>query len=242
MANMRDYGKEYAGFAENLKEVHGDQALAASVGGFFDEKGYLERALLVQYGLEPDTSLIDAGCGPGRLAKQLYGYLRNDCYLGIDVVPAFLEEAHRLCPGFRFEQAPGLEVPVPDNSVDMICAFSLFTHLEHQHTYLYIKDMRRALRPGGLLIFSFLSFGCPAHWPIFLETVQAVGKYSLLTQYTEPVMLSLFAKSLEFEECALHSGDELYIKIDREIQIPPDTVFRDWATLEQSAAVWRKPY
>ena len=55
-----------------------------------------------------------------------------------------------------------LYIPAPDACADMVCAFSVFTHLLHTETYLYLEDIRRVLRPGGRLVFSFLEFANPA--------------------------------------------------------------------------------
>jgi hypothetical protein len=40
------------------------------------------------------------------------------------------------------------------DSVDMIRAFSVFTHIEHEDSYLYLKEALRVVRPGGRFVFS----------------------------------------------------------------------------------------
>ncbi|MGC4106893.1 MAG: hypothetical protein QM753_11150 [Thermomicrobiales bacterium] len=56
----------------------------------------------------------------------------------------------------------------------MMSAFSVFTHLLPEETYLYLQDAHRALRPGGLVIMSFLEFACPGHWEVFQATVEGL--------------------------------------------------------------------
>jgi ubiquinone/menaquinone biosynthesis C-methylase UbiE len=52
--------------------------------------------LLVYAGLQPDHSLVDIGCGSGRLAVQLADWLRGP-YLGTDVVQSLLDQAAQTC-------------------------------------------------------------------------------------------------------------------------------------------------
>jgi Methyltransferase domain len=63
-------------------------------------------------------------------------------------------------------------VPAESSSFDIACAFSVFTHLLHHETFAYMQDIRRALKLGGKLVFSFLEFGEDNHWAIFDHTIQ----------------------------------------------------------------------
>ena len=38
----------------------------------------------------------------------------------------------------------------------MILAFSVFTHLLHEESFIYLEDFKRVLKPGGSVVFSFL--------------------------------------------------------------------------------------
>jgi SAM-dependent methyltransferase len=56
--------------------------------------------------------------------------------------------------------APSL--PSPDNSVDLIAAFSVFTHMLSDDTKAYLKEFRRVLAPSGrALITVFMAEGVP---------------------------------------------------------------------------------
>lgn len=111
--------------------------------------GRLEKSLLIYAGLRPYHSLLDVGCGPGRLAAQLAHWLEGP-YLGTDVVQTFLDHAAHACgrPDWRFEKVSGLTVPADSESVDIACAFSVFTHLRHEESYSYMQDILRVLKPA----------------------------------------------------------------------------------------------
>ena len=124
---------EYENLVRTLIANHPyDEAMSLAVGGAFDAIGKVERQILEHFGLRPGMSL-DVGCGSGRLAQTLAG--SGIQYLGTDVVQALLDFAKTKCPqNFAFRLHKALSVPVAANSVDMICAFSVFTHLPHDES------------------------------------------------------------------------------------------------------------
>lgn len=149
-----------------------DKAMSLVVGGNFDRAGDAQRALLRWIGLRDGMRLLDFGCGSGRLASALAREAMRIDYYGIEVDQRLLDFAKSKASGhFRFATSHALTIPAPDASADMVCAFSVFTHLRQSETYLYLEDIRRVLRPGGKLVFSFLEFAQPLYWKIFEETL-----------------------------------------------------------------------
>ena len=149
-----------------------DQAMSLAVGGSFDAIGQIESDLLRMYGLRDGMRLIDLGCGSGRAAVALSRDFKID-YHGTDIVQALLDYAKSKTPKhYRYSLVKELHIPDPDASADMICAFSLFTHLLHEETYIYLEECVRVLKPGGRLVFSFLEFSVPTLWSVFEDTVR----------------------------------------------------------------------
>ena len=70
---------------------------------------------------------------------------------------------------WRFEVGTGLEIPEAADRADMVCFFSVFTHLLHEQSYVYLRDAKRVLKSGGRIVFSFLEFSMPSHWSVFEE-------------------------------------------------------------------------
>ncbi len=143
----------------------------------FDLVGRVELGLLLGEGLRPEHTLVDFGCGTGRLAVHVIPYLHGGHYIGIDVSRPMLDGARRRVA--RVVPAPPARVswiqqtrpvfPLPDRSVDVICAFSVFTHVEHEDTYRYLADARRIIRPDGRFVFSCLPLSLPIARTIFLR-------------------------------------------------------------------------
>jgi SAM-dependent methyltransferase len=88
-------------------------------------------------------------------------------------VQALLDYARAKAPAdYRFLLHRELNIPLDDDSHDFVVAFSVFTHLLHPESYIYLEEAHRVLRPSGRVVFSFLEFGWAGHWPIFEGTVE----------------------------------------------------------------------
>lgn len=119
--------------------------------------------------LSPDEKVLDVGCGAGRMAVALTGYLSSQgSYEGFDI----REDAIRWCrdeissrfPNFRFlsadlhsrhynpagsGDASRYRFPYPDNSFDFVFLTSVFTHMTGQAMEHYLAETARVLRPEG---------------------------------------------------------------------------------------------
>ena len=164
-----DFQATYLELVKSFKRSHSNsKAMELAVGGEFEAMGFLEMETLKHFGLQEDAYLIDVGCGSGRLAKPLSEYLKGR-YLGIDIVPDLVKYARENInrSDWRFKTADGLSIPEGEGRADAVCFFSVFTHLLHEQTYVYLQEAKRVLKPGGRIIFSFLDFSIPSHWAVF---------------------------------------------------------------------------
>jgi ubiquinone/menaquinone biosynthesis C-methylase UbiE len=179
-----------------------DEAMSLAVGGQYDEFGKLMTDILVNLGVRGGMSLVDLGCGSGRLAKYLGLRFHDLSYVGIDIVQALLDYAQKQCPAhFRFVKHQGVSIPLESESTDVVVAFSVFTHLLQEETYLYMSEAKRVIVPGGKLIFSFLEFGAPHHWNVFEDTVAARKQNASypLNMFIEQPVIRLWADKLDFK-------------------------------------------
>jgi SAM-dependent methyltransferase len=242
-----DFVASYREHTAKLLEDSDDRVRALQVAiGAADEEGFiaigqLQRALLVHAGLREDSSLVEIGCGSGRLAVQLREWLRGS-YVGTDVVPELLDHASTICqrPDWRFERVTGLTTPVAAESASMVCAFSVFTHLLHEESYAYIEDIRRVLKPGGALVFSFLEFRVPSHWDVMVDNLAHVGEHKVLNQFMSVDAIQVWSQHLGLEVVEINRGDEPYIPLVQPITLN-GTLFESLGTFGQSAAILRKP-
>ncbi|MBS0640293.1 MAG: class I SAM-dependent methyltransferase [Acetobacteraceae bacterium] len=174
IARTRDLKSAYEGMLQRMKTaMPEEQAVRDSNGGDFDKIGPIEVGLLRFYGLEPHHHLIDVGCGSGRLALPLSA-VHPGRYSGFDILGEAVTYARALVgrPDWRFEEIDHITIPEADGCADMVCFFSVLTHLLHEQSYWYLEEARRVLKPGGKIVFSFLEFREPHHWPAFMMTLE----------------------------------------------------------------------
>ncbi|CAN7444608.1 class I SAM-dependent methyltransferase [Pseudoxanthomonas sp. LjRoot143] len=233
----------YLKHSKDLMDSHDEgEAMSLAVGGDYEAVGMLEFQLLKHLGLRPEHTVVDVGCGSGRLAYQLKDYLTGP-YVGIDVVPELFQYAQRKCgrDDWRFYSAPGTVIPEPDASADFITFFSVFTHLQFEETYRYLQDAKRVLKPGGKIVFSFLEFRIPSHWNIFEASLQDTRPDKVLNQFMDRDGIQAWARHLGLEVNQILDGDRNYIPLDQLIRWDDGREMRSEGSLGQSACVLGLP-
>ena len=97
--------------------------------------------------------ICDLGCGPGQIARYLHR-LGVDT-LGVDLSPRMVAEAQRLNPEIPFHQGDMLALPDADNSWGGIAAFYCILHIPREKIVGALREMKRVLKPGGMLLVTF---------------------------------------------------------------------------------------
>jgi 2-polyprenyl-3-methyl-5-hydroxy-6-metoxy-1,4-benzoquinol methylase len=172
---LAHYAQDYPALVENLLSVlPEEEAMARAVGSerdSFFRFGALQRRILEQAGFQPGHEIVDVGCGSGRLASALFDD-HQGTYVGFDIVPKLVEYAKGKFgrENFHFFTCEGLEIPLDAECADFITFFSVFTHLTHEETFLYLEEARRVLRPGGTIVCSYLDM--EQNWETFKMSVE----------------------------------------------------------------------
>ena len=186
--------------------------------GSFDTIGLLELALLHRAGLKPSHRLVDFGCGTGRLAMHAIPSLPHGHYIGIDVSQEMLRRLDQrlralprsTCRVSLMHQAFDT-FPMADRSVDMVCAFSVFTHMEHEDSFRYLREARRVVRTGGRLVFSCLAIDSALGRSVFLESssVNVQARWGRIRNVsTSREMMQEIAQLAGWSLVEWHRGDE----------------------------------
>jgi len=212
---------------EELYEAHAAENSDQDVVGSesFELIGRMELESLVRHGLTPTGTIVDLGCGIGRMASFAVPWLVGGAYIGTDVSASLLARAKaRLdlavpnppCPVSWVKQV-GTTFDVPDASVDAFCAFSVFTHIEHEDSYNFLLDARRAVRPGGRFVFSCLPLSLPYARNVFREQAgrDFAGRWSSVRNVATSVdMMERLAVMAGWDVLHWYPGDEEHFQVD----------------------------
>ncbi len=108
-------------------------------------------------GVEAGQDVLDVGCGPGALTAELARRLGAEHVAAVDPSESFVEACRARNPGVDVKLGRAEEIPFTDGRFDAALA---------QLVYHFVSDpegaaaeMRRVVRPGGLLAASVWDFG-----------------------------------------------------------------------------------
>ncbi len=103
--------------------------------------------------LSQDSQILDFGCGWGRIIRFFLKDILADNLYGIDVNPKMVDVCLNTIRYGNYSIAqPIPPTSFPDESFDLIYAFSVFSHLGESVHIQWIKEFSRILKPGGILI------------------------------------------------------------------------------------------
>jgi SAM-dependent methyltransferase len=149
-----------------------DELMDRVVSGFTNERAEEHRALFLQTGqrsmvdleralatvgdtLENHQSILEFGCGCGRIMRWMEDLGRRQTLVGTDIDAAAIEWASANLPFARFDVNEGLPpTRYSDGEFDLIINHSVFTHLDERYQDLWLAELQRMTAPEGLLVLS----------------------------------------------------------------------------------------
>lgn len=103
--------------------------------------------------INPRTKILDFGCGWGRISRFFVKDIDASGIFGVDVDGDMIDMCHSLDSIGSFIKIGNEDnLPLPNNYFDVVFAYSVFTHLPRDLHILYLQEISRVLRPGGIII------------------------------------------------------------------------------------------
>ncbi|ELS03144.1 methylase involved in ubiquinone/menaquinone biosynthesis [Xenococcus sp. PCC 7305] len=106
----------------------------------------------------PLSSCLDLGCASGRVIRH-FGVQDTDIDVwGSDINYKHICWVQKYLPSHIkiFQNSSIPYIPLPDNSLDLVTAYSIFTHVE-SFDLAWMAEIRRILRPGGIAYITALT-------------------------------------------------------------------------------------
>ncbi len=174
--------KEYAKYLlEKTKNEYNQIA-----GDYARTRAYVPEDIrkLAEYAL-PGERVLDSGCANGRLFEILQD--KKIDYFGIDISEKLIEIAKSRYPTGDFQTVDALNLPFSDNFFDKVYSISVLHNIPSKEFQVqYLKETKRVLKEGGLLILRVWDF-----W-------KRKSAFKLISRFT---LLKLIGKSqLDFKD------------------------------------------
>jgi ubiquinone/menaquinone biosynthesis C-methylase UbiE len=104
---------------------------------------------LMNYVKDSD-SIIDIGCGNGRLLKN--SKIQNPNYLGIDFSEGLIAQAKKDFPDYKFEVLDVQNLKALNKQFDIGFAVSVLNHLPKERQQRALENIKAVIKPGGYLL------------------------------------------------------------------------------------------
>jgi SAM-dependent methyltransferase len=143
------------GYKWQRRDTYESGAMHAALGAWLRERYGDPETMAWLAGGASAPLVLDAGCGSGMSALELFGArLARTRYLGVDISAAVDVAAQRFAergvPG-QFLQCDLMRVPLPEASVDVVFSEGVLHHTDS--TEAAIRALARLIRPGGRFLF-----------------------------------------------------------------------------------------
>jgi 2-polyprenyl-3-methyl-5-hydroxy-6-metoxy-1,4-benzoquinol methylase len=129
--------------------------------------------------------VLDVGCGPGLMAPVCRSMGLE--YSGVDISPGMIEKCRRdwnYGPQTTFEVGCVQSLPHPSDQFDAVLCLGVLEYIHESETQQALFELARVLKPGGLLICSYLNNSSLYWWwerHVYLHMTNAwIGSKNIL--------------------------------------------------------------
>lgn len=161
MSGLRD-------FLEQARRDWDDRASRNAMGysdgwsqaGEVDHESRAEETYAALRGMIPDDfgrarRILDLGCGTGRLMRRMIPHAER--LVGVDISREMLRLSRDVlkdAPQTGVLRGGGMDLGfLRDGAFDLVYAFAVFIHIPRELFRVYLDEVHRVLRPGGVLMF-----------------------------------------------------------------------------------------
>jgi len=184
----------------NTTSIAGEEALRQAHSFYSDICNVIEP---MGCGLERESKVLDFGSCWGRITRFFMRDVLLENLYGIDVAEEFVAECRKLFRSENFESCNAMPpCQLDSGSIDLISAYSVFSHLSERAFLAWMQEFHRILRPGGILAFTTRS-------EVFLDYCQSLrNSDTTLTGY--PAALALVIPDISEARERYRAGEFLF--------------------------------
>ena len=185
-----------------------------------------------------DSSVLDFGCGWGRLARLVCKFVRPSRLWGVDPWDRSIElcREHGVLGSFRVSSWLPRDLDVPQD-LDLIYAFSVFTHLPEEVAVIALRTLTRHMSQGARLLLSirpveywathdFATLAPKAYSRKRSEAEHARAGYSFAPHHLPPI-----------EGIVTYGDTSMTVDYARRLAAPLELIAIEWAAVDSLQVV-----
>jgi ubiquinone/menaquinone biosynthesis C-methylase UbiE len=173
------------------------------------------RVLQETTGVQQNDTILEIGCGVGRVGKPLSKLCEK--WIGADISGNMLSHARDRLDGlanveFVELSEVGLK-EIPDESIDLVYCTVVFMHLYEWDRYKYVEEAYRVLKPHGRCLFDNVDLATDVGWEVFQEgyKIPTEERPAHLSMVSTGEELENYLIRANFNEVQLHKWSDAWV-------------------------------
>jgi SAM-dependent methyltransferase len=151
--------------------------------------------------IESGHKVLEVGCGVARIGRELAPYCGE--WWGCDISSSIIRIArHRTAhlKNVHFEVLTDCSLNgFPDDSFDRVYCYAVLMHMDQEDIFSYVQEMRRVMKPGGIVSFDAINLVSEEGWTRFMWEVEHYKDRQAArpihhSRFSTPQELSLYAE------------------------------------------------
>ena len=188
-----------------------------------------------------DDDVLELGCGIGRIGRELAPHCKS--WTGVDISENMIDFASQRLAGqsnisFHKLHRTSLDM-LEDNSIDKAYSIAVFCHMDKEDLYLYMQELNRVVRPGGIIFVETWNLAHPVGWRrwAYEPLVWSRANHS----ERKDVARNQFCTAEEFELYVTHAGFDVLANFNQSqsVQIIAGKQLDDAQTAAELARIER---
>jgi SAM-dependent methyltransferase len=225
------------------------QAAIAAVDGSTDESivqhtgRWAAQQVRAALDVQATDRVLELGCGVGRIGRELAPACGH--WTGVDISENMLAHARQRLSGVAnasFHQLSRTSLDMlPDNSIDKAYSIAVFCHMDKEDLYLYLQELNRVVRPGGLIFVETWNLVSPVGWRrwayeplVWKDADQSQRKDVARNQFCTPEEFELYVSKSGFQPLANFNQSQS-VQICAAKELAADRVAQEQARIQAAA-------